>query len=120
MDEMLTIELTIELPDVNKPEDLLILQILLMTIEGVEDAGTFDDTADWEKLGLWVQVGSRVLAGAKTAAPLIKRIVSLVQEQGSKGAKLRVGKNTIDIDQVSTDQIEELVAAWTTVYSPQN
>lgn len=115
MDEMLTIEL----PGVDKPEDLLILQILVMTIEGVADAGMLDVAAGSLDLGLWVQIETRFLVAAKTAVPLIDKIVGLVHEQGIEGAKLRMGKGTIDIDQVTTNQIEEFLAG-SKAYSPHN
>src|SRR5262245_8995683 len=101
MDEMLTIEL----PGLNKPEDLLILQILLMTIEGVEDVGMLDDTAP-AKVGLCVELESHIFAAARTAVSLIERIIDLVNEQGIDGARLRMGNAAIDIGHVTTDQIE--------------
>ena len=116
MDEMLTIEL----PGVDKPEDLLILQILLMTIEGVEDAGTLDPKADPTKVGLWVQVESRIFAADRTAAPVIKRIIDLVNEEGIEGATLRMGNAAVDIDHVSSDQIKSLLVASTNAHLPRN
>ena len=107
MDDMLTIEL----PRVIKPQDLLILQILMMTIDGVEDAGTLDAKIDSSTEELWLQIGTEVISTAGTALPLIRKVVDLVHNQGIKGGKLRFEGGVLDIDLVSTDQIEKLLAA---------
>jgi hypothetical protein len=108
MDEMITIELR----GVDKPEDLLILQIMLMTLEGVEDVGMLDDTEP-TKIGLCVELESHIFAAARTAASLIERIINLVNEQGIDGATLRMGDAAIEIDHVSTEQIESMLGAST-------
>src|SRR5262249_4320966 len=99
--------------------DLLILQLLLMTIEGVEDVGILDDTEP-ARVGLCVQLESQIFAAPRTAVPLIQRIIDLVNEQGIDGARLVMGSTAIEIDRVSNEQIESMLVASSNAHLPHS